>query len=309
MVEQFLKLQKQTVALFIAVILVNQVPPAFCRQRLEPLSKILHGAGQDGDAFFSYSAYMGSLGPSFYMTYCGLGGFNSTSPGQIPIYFQNLAVSLSKAAGTDNAFIFPQIGLQLPLNGAEADVGRGLYDNAIIVLRDSLVWLNRPVLLRIGYEFNGPWNNYTAAGYRGAYNRIASMLRASPALNETVAFIWDGSCDTTVDPTPFWPGAAYVDWIGVNIFTGGSAPVAPQDSCVWDFLTDAKQNGYPVILGEVTPRGYFTTNASTWDAWFVPFLSLLAAWEDSPIKAVSYIDKDWEAEARWKGTHLCFVVK
>lgn len=278
---------------------------ACARSRLEPVRRIVHAGGQENTAFANYSGYLGSAGPSTWMAYCDMDGLNRTQPGTVAAFFVQLNESLSAAAGADDAFIVLQLGLQLPLNGSEARVAAGDYDVAIEALRFSLVWLSRPTILRIGYEFNGPWNAYRPSSYVGAYRRIAAALHGDATLNASVALVWDGSCDTTVDPTPFFPGSDVVDWEGINVFTEGSSPAhTSQGSCLWYWLTDCAKAGLPLMLGEMTPRGMTTSQGSVWDAWFGPLADLLTQWggdAGGPVKLISYIDQDWDAFARWHG--------
>jgi len=209
----------------------------------------------------------------------------------------DVAQQLSQDSGPDDAFICPQIGLQL---GDEKLIASGAYDAALERLRFNLLSLSRPIFLRVGYEFNGPWNGYQPQSYVAAYRRLASVLHGDPTLNQTLALVWDGSCDTTVDPTPFFPGDDVVDWEGINIFTSASGPVAPPQSCLWYWLTDSQRGGYPLMIGESTPRGLFTNESSTWERWFAPFAGLIEQYRPG---LVSYIDMDWEHTdgTRWAG--------
>jgi hypothetical protein len=232
------------------------------------------------------------------MFYLGLDSLNSTPRGTLAPWFAAASASLAADAAPDGAFIAMQLGLELPLNGGERRVADGELDNAIEALRFALVSLARPVFLRIGYEFNGPWNNYSAPTYVQAFRRIAAVLHADKLLNSTVALVWDGSCDTKIDPTPFWPGVDVVDWQGVNLFTDGSAPVDVPGSCVDAWLTDSAAAGLPLMIGESTPRGLFTDRADTLDRWVTPYLNLLTSRRPG---LFSYIDENWEAVPRWKG--------
>lgn len=275
---------------------------ASARHRLEPPDgRQIHCGGQESGNFEAYSAFLGPLGPAMRMYYNSIPGLNSTAPGAVPAYFTDMAAQLQADGAPDGAFIIPQLGLQLPLNGQESLVGSGAYDNAISALVSGLVALARPAFIRVGYEFNGPWNSYKPATYVSAYRRIAAAIRGHPLLNSTVALVWDGSCDTAVDPTPFFPGSDVVDWQGVNIFSGASAPTATAaGQCLAYWLTDSAAAGYPLMLGESSPRGLNTSHPATLAAWHAPYLSLLAR-TDTSIKAFCYIDEDWEATPRWKG--------
>jgi hypothetical protein len=237
------------------------------------------------------------------MFYLGMDrDLNTTPPGDPPAWFTAALASLEDDAGPDSAWIIPQIGLELPLHGNEARVAAGDYDNAISALCVGLRLLERPVFLRIGYEFNGmEWNGYRPASYRGAYRRIALAIRADPMLNPQTALVWDGTCDSKTDPTPYYPGADVVDWQGINIFSGSSAPFAPEHSCLWYWLSGNTVSGTPLMIGESTPRSYFTNDSATWGAWFAPLIDVLDRYPI--VQLVSYIDQDWvTAEGgRWPG--------
>lgn len=275
------------------------LPQAHAVRRLHPPpGVVLHGGGQYPGNFESYSSYLGSSGPSIKMFYYGdWAGLNATPPNTVNPWFSNVSQQLSVDAGPDGAFICPQIGLFL---GDEKLIASGAYDTALESLRFNLLSLSRPIFLRVGYEFNGPWNGYAPQSYVAAFRRLATVLHSDPTLNQTLALVWDGSCDTTVDPTPFFPGDDVVDWQGVNIFTSGSAPAAPPQSCLWYWITDSQAGGFPLMIGESTPRGLFTNQSSTWERWFAPFASLINQHRPG---LVSYIDMDWEHTdgTRWAG--------
>lgn len=274
------------------------------RTRLEPPDgRLLHAGGQEPGCFESYSAFLRARGPAVRMAYAGLDAFNATAPGAVPAWFTALASDLAADAAPDGAFIAVQMGLQLPLHGQEARVAAGQYDSAIEALRAGLVALQRPVFLRIGYEFSGPWNGYAPSSYVGAYRRIAAALRADALLNQTVALVWDGTCDSATDPAPFWPGADVVDWQGINLFSGSSSPASASQrgACPWYWFTDSLRAGLPLMIGESTPRGLNTSDAATLAAWHAPYAALL---QGAPnLKLFSYIDQDWEVAegGRWKG--------
>lgn len=225
----------------------------------------------------------------------------AVSPGTVAPWFVEVFAGLVADAGVDDAFIVPQIGLQLPLKGEERRVADGEFDNAIAALVLGLRHLARPVFLRIGYEFNGPWNAYAPVSYIGAYRRIAAQIRGDQALNLSTALLWDGSCDTDVNPTPFFPGGDVVDWQGVNLFSGKSDPsaTAPQ-SCLWYWLTDSAAAGTPLMIGESTPRGRNATDAATW-SWFSAVVTLLD--KNPVVQLFCYIDTNWITDegGRWPG--------
>jgi hypothetical protein len=123
------------------------------------------------------------------MLYLGMVSLNAMLPGHTPGWFADALASLE---ADEFAWVVPQIGLELPLNGQEARVAAGDYDNAISALCVGLRLLERPVFLRIGYEFNGmEWNGYRPSSYIAAYRRIALAIRADETLNPLTALVWD----------------------------------------------------------------------------------------------------------------------
>ncbi|KAJ3415219.1 hypothetical protein HDV05_005359 [Chytridiales sp. JEL 0842] len=107
---------------------------------------------------------------------------------------------------------------------------------------------SRRVILRFAPEMNGNWNeNYgqRPTAFKKAYVEIVNAIRAK---TNRVSFMWspnagnnypfgapltgyelaaldtngDGRLDNNDDPyTPYWPGAEYVDWIGVSLYWKG----------------------------------------------------------------------------------------
>lgn len=77
-------------------------------------------------------------------------------------------------------YLIPQIGLSMTAAGEikganfEDRVAAGEYDTQIASLCRGIKDMDRPVFLRIGYEFNGRWNGYKPDPYKKAFVRIDS---------------------------------------------------------------------------------------------------------------------------------------
>jgi len=97
-------------------------------------------------------------------------------------------------------------------------------------------------ILRLGWEFGGGWNLWAvktltdAANYAAYWRQMVTTMRAiAPSLK----FDWNPVCGSQpVDPEAAYPGDAYVDYIGVDVYdqswiTNYSDPVARWS----DFLT------------------------------------------------------------------------
>ena len=129
------------------------------------------------------------------------------------------------ALGDEDHVVLPHIGLALTPGGTVlGQINRGELDLAIQQLAIGLPLLGRPAFLRIGYEFNGHWNNYSAAAYVEAWRRIEAVIAKNATTRALTALVWDMSCDAVkahgdhIDPVPFYPGDGVVDWWGVNVF-------------------------------------------------------------------------------------------
>ena len=164
----------------------------------------------------------------------------------------------------------------------------------------------RPVFLRIGYEFSGPWNDYDRESYLKAYRRIKDRYDEMGISN--VAYVWQShGFDEPMDLLEDWyPGDEYVDWCAYSFFARW------QDANMIEF---AREKGKPVFIAEATPTiGSETVeeNGKTielilsddnqseraWDEWFAPFFRTI---KDNPdiVKAVSYINCNWKTHRMW----------
>lgn len=221
--------------------------------------------------------------------------------------------------------------------GALARVAAGDYDAQIDRLIDFARVVDKRILLRIAYEFEGVWNigYHRSDDYRAAYRRVATRIQASGVKN--VEFVWQASAspiddilDQGRDPIEAWyPGDDVVDWVGVSMFLppdempsveGAYTPASPRE-LLDEMLDFARAHDKPVIVAEAAPQGYqidqldnahITTiwdgpsgegrvvvgADGVWDGWFVPFFDYLNENRDV-IEAVAYINADWDSQERW----------
>ncbi len=281
-------------------------------RRLEPAGNlILHGAGQtDRTSFDRYTAALQPTAPMLFMTYVDLRD-------DLPTFFARLQADLDHFEATTPGspimprlivprLIVPQIGLSLNRGTAaghyETATATGADDPALQQLCTGLRALDRPVYLRIGYEFNGPWNGYTSVAYKAAFRRIANTVHACTS---RVALVWNWSADAELDaeaaglsPSTLpdrlrdaYPGDDAVDWWAVNLFSpqGITAPSTEA------FLRAAAASRHPVMIAESTPKGLRLDTAR--DTWFAPYFGLLRS--HPGIRAFCYIDWNWAAYPQW----------
>ena len=268
---------------------VEFLPRAFHHAPLEPPDGVLHGAGQDPVAFRDYSRALGpSTRPALFMTYTNLAGSRES----IERWGKNLKQELES---WDPRSPVPQIGLSMVAgkdtgDGRDALVAEGGCDEQLEVFVEALRALGRPAFIRIGYEFEGPWNGYRPESYKRAFIRIARRLRQAKF---DVATVWcsagaSAGNASTVRMLEFYPGDEWVDWWGIDLFAENelSSPVTEE------FLSAASHRAKPVMIGESTPRLIGVDRGmDSWNRWFAPYFGLIR--RHPGIKAFCYINWEW----------------
>ncbi len=211
---------------------------------------------------------------------------------------------------------------------------RGYVDSLLTYLKE----LDRPVFLRIGYEFDGPWNCYRPEPYKAAFRYIASRITSAGATNvatvwQTAAYPRNQGAYTSTDPDllgRYYPGDDAVDWVALSRFFGKTS-ADEQWSCsalspewfsphidptvLHERLLDfARAHGKPVMIAEAAPQG-FQVDVSTascifshrdrpigaerlWNLWYRDFFDFIQDNRDV-IRAAAYINADWDNQPMW----------
>jgi len=232
------------------------------------------------------------------------------------------------------------IGLSLVENehpGALDRLVAGDYDENIRQLARFFSMIDNTVYLRIGYEFDGFWNQgYEDTGrYIAAYRRIVDGLRAENVRN--VHFVWQASVfplDEMVDGRHddlrnWYPGDEYVDWMAFSLFAGldekpgvvveKQPPTARE--MIDELLELARERGKPVMVAEASPQGYDLARGThshiggtwdgpqgegrkavspqeVWDSWYQPLFDYLHENRDV-VQALAYINCHWDSQDLW----------
>ena len=156
------------------------------------------------------------------------------------------------------------------------DVVNGRYDAAVLAWANEAKSCGTNLLAEFGTEVNGfwfPWNgSYCGGGttdgygdstypdgpeiFRDACRRIIDLCNQQGAANITWFFHFDVNNDPDVwwnDPVYYYPGDAYIDWIGVSTY-GSFMPdedyVEPRDMIIkaYDKLQEVSGNKPYAIL-------------------------------------------------------------
>ncbi len=191
----------------------------------------------------------------------------------------------------------------------EENLATGSLDSTILDLGDFLKGLgNRPVFLRLGYEFDGhTWNHYDRLNYIKSFRRVKDKFDSLHV--ENVAFVWQSTgWPSNLDMLEQWyPGDEYVDWCGFSFFSRWNEQ---------SMIEFARTKGKPVFIAEATPNiSDFTTKfdgdtketilsnpdqaKEAWEKWFLPFFNMI---DENPdvVKAISYINCHWKNNDMWK---------
>lgn len=208
---------------------------------------------------------------------------------------------------------FPEVPVTLGfyLVGALNAINQGTFDASLDHLATYLNGLGVTVLLRVGYEFDGPWNQYDPAAYTLAFQRVRTRISAQA---QNVEYVWHAaaSCGGTFDSNPieaWYPGDDIVDWVGASYFTQSDCQFSP----VKHLLNFARQHQKPFLVAESTPQGYdlcqqtFSRDgvhltpepaSQIFDEWYAPYFDFVSQNSDV-VRAVSYIDANWGVQRMW----------
>ncbi|WOH36143.1 hypothetical protein RI844_12265 [Thalassotalea fonticola] len=166
--------------------------------------------------------------------------------------------------------------------------------------------IGKPVLMRIGWEFNNR-GHFDPKGYREGYRYIVDKMRAMNVTN--VATLWHASVPDLNelsgmpilephDYMDYYPGDDYVDWWSISQFSIESF----RSPGSIEFYNNAAARKKPVFIGESSP--WFTVGRSmkfrdpeSFDesiAWFDAYFTLFH--EFPQIKGMNIIIVDWQ---RW----------
>lgn len=232
------------------------------------------------------------------------------------------------------------IGLSITENehpGKLKRLVKGEFDAEIRQLARFMSLIDGPVYLRIGYEFDGAWNQgyENSQRYVAAWQRIVDVLRQEGTDNfETVWQAGAASVDEIIDQrhediTRWYPGNEYVDWMAFSWFMqpnesndvpSAYKPATPLDLAE-ELLAFARQRGKPVMIAEASPQaidinekfmahhsGIWDGESATgrvemsndkiWDHWFGPLFQLMNDNRDV-IHILAYINADWDSQEMW----------
>lgn len=149
-----------------------------------------------------------------------------------------------------------------------AGIAAGVDDAYILARADELAAYDAPVLLRLNWEMNGYWYNWSAftqdgtpiagrsqADYIAAWRHIVTLIRSRA---NRVGFVWCPHLwvlPNSAAPDTWYPGDGYVDWVATNAYAGAAVWSYIQDG-LWglnDIAQFADTHGKPMRICEWAP--------------------------------------------------------
>ena len=143
-------------------------------------------------------------------------------------------------------------------------INAGVYDTQIIRQARTIRSLGAPVLIRFNYEmtdnaentcFTGfpVNNNWPLAGqeFVSAWRHVVGLFRAAGATN--AVWVWAPGAGSYVEGSwpYFWPGAAWVDWIGIDDYNKVDTPSSfATDPGIPQFIPAVGGLGKPLMVSE-----------------------------------------------------------
>jgi len=187
----------------------------------------------------------------------------------------------------NNSFIV--IGLYL-VNQLQA-IANGNHDAKIKELAEWIKAQNRPVFIRFGYEFEGPWNNYNPEQFKTAWKHFVHIFDDEKVRN--AVYVWQSAGLNKNNIANWYPGDEYVNWMAYSHFDSWN----PGQS-IRDF---AEARNKPVMIAEATPRRDLKEEPgeSHWLVWYSKLFESICA--NDRVKALAYINVDWDSQPMWNG--------
>jgi Glycosyl hydrolase family 26 len=183
----------------------------------------------------------------------------------------------------------------------------GAYDGYIRAWAQAAAAWGHPLFVRFAHEMNGNWypwsegvNGNRAGDFVRAWRHVHDVVAAAGARN--ISWIWSVDRDYT-GSTPLaelYPGDAYVDWDGVDVYNGGTA-VAMGGWLTFSQMFDPTYNEIrrfstkPLLINEMASAEAGGSKA----AWITAFFAALHA--DPAIRGFFWFnfnkETDWRIES------------
>jgi hypothetical protein len=142
-------------------------------------------------------------------------------PGLVEYYSpwnEPFSAAFARTALDHDAYVLVQLQ---PDGVTLASIAAGRSDAYLRAYAGAVVAFGHPVIVSFGHEMNGTWYSWGAghaspATFVAAWRHIVRLFRAAGAANVTWLWTVNAVTGTSGALRPWWPGAAWVDWTGID---------------------------------------------------------------------------------------------
>ena len=164
----------------------------------------------------------------------------------------------------------------------------GELDTLIVDFAESLREYGRPIYLALGYEVNNPLLRIPADEYVRTYRYIVDKLTEDGIKN--VSYVWPiismiPRFDPYPNPMDYFPGEAYVNWIGLTMHNVTPAHFPESEATYFkapDYervLSISREKEIPILIVESSTRSvnknFGLAGKELWDNWYEPFFDFV----------------------------------
>jgi Cellulose binding domain/Glycosyl hydrolase family 26 len=196
------------------------------------------------------------------------------------------------------------------------DIVNGSWDGYIRARAAEFAAVGSPIMVRWGHEFNGNWypwavstNGNNPQLYITAYRHVHDLVTAAGATN--VQWVWAYNTDSSPsaswnEPAQAYPGAAYVDWVGIDGYNWGFGPSWDTTGNHWVSFSSLYGTPYqkarsiapdkPVMIAEIAS----SEDGGNKAAWISDMSAQLRSGAYPDLKLISWFDQN--KEELWAGT-------
>jgi beta-mannanase len=151
-----------------------------------------------------------------------------------------------------------------------AAIAAGTYDSQIKTWATNIKAVNKPIFLRLWWEMNGSWYSWgntktPSTTYVAAWKHVHDLVVGQGATNITWVWCPNIFAGTTPEPSPWYPGDAYVDWTCVDGYNKGTSSISfstVMDTTYKKLVSIAPTK--PIVVGETESLEYGSGVKAAW---------------------------------------------
>jgi mannan endo-1,4-beta-mannosidase len=169
-------------------------------------------------------SYLGVYEPSAPGSYQPINSFSVEIDHKLNIvlyysgWLEKFQTSFAEKAAAHGATVLVQID---PTNISMSALAAGQYDSYIYSYAQQVRAYGHQVIIGFGHEMNGSWYSWAwkhtpPTAWVSAWRHFVNVFRKAGARNVTWIWTITRNAPPTGPIKDWWPGASYVDWIGID---------------------------------------------------------------------------------------------